>query len=217
MPHTHSDLCDLAVKWLKRPPSAGGHGCHIAASELKSGFNGEIPDAIGFRATNCIDDGSIVVEVKTSRNDFFADKNKNHRNGRTVGMGKWRYYLTPTDLISVDELPPKFGLIYVNQRGQISLVKCPFITTNQAERKSALTNMAFLEHDVERERFLMIRLLSRVGDVESYNKKLKELYNKNSTLEKQYHALKQRFDDLADRERKQHRLLNFYEKQRVNS
>ena len=59
----HSNLCDIAVRWLKRPSSGGGHGCHIAVSEVRSGYSGEVPDAIGFRAAGYIDDGSVVVEV----------------------------------------------------------------------------------------------------------------------------------------------------------
>lgn len=30
----HKFLTALAVKWLKRPNSQGGHGCIVAASEL---------------------------------------------------------------------------------------------------------------------------------------------------------------------------------------
>lgn len=41
---THRELCDIAVKWLQRPNSAGGPGCHIAVSECRTGWTGEIPE-----------------------------------------------------------------------------------------------------------------------------------------------------------------------------
>ena len=114
---THKNICNIAVKWLKRPNSNGGHGCHVAVSEVASGWSGEIPDSIGFRATGDHTDGSIVVEVKVSRSDFLADKKKPHRNGETIGLGNWRYYMCPVDLIKADELPENFGLLYVNTKG----------------------------------------------------------------------------------------------------
>ena len=51
MPSTmkHSDLCKLAVSWLKRPFSRGGHGCTVAIDECRTGWGGEIPDAVGYR------------------------------------------------------------------------------------------------------------------------------------------------------------------------
>lgn len=32
----HRNLCDIAVKWLKRPNSSAGHACHVAVSEVAS-------------------------------------------------------------------------------------------------------------------------------------------------------------------------------------
>ena len=48
---THDELVQLAVKWLKLPNSRGGPGCQVAFSEARNGVkDGEIPDAIGYRA-----------------------------------------------------------------------------------------------------------------------------------------------------------------------
>lgn len=179
---THSKLCDIAVKWLKKPNSKGGAGCHIAVSEMAGGWSGEIPDAIGFRAAGW-DDGSTVVEVKISRSDFLADRNKPHRNGETLGMGKWRFYLCPEGLISPDEVPEKWGLVYVTKRGGTVCVKGHAGITNMRLRKDDLLANEF-EHDKEREMFLLVKLMSRIGDVEALNQKLRALYRSQNELQK---------------------------------
>lgn len=191
----HRNLCDIAVKWLKRPNSSGGHACHVVVSEVASGWSGEKPDAIGFRATGDHSDGSIVVEVKTSRADFLADKKKPHRNGSTMGMGNWRYYMCPTDLIKPNEIPDNFGLLYVNKRGHVKPVVSPFLTTNHYDRIDTLESMKFLS-DVKRESFLMIRLLSRVGDVEKFNNDLKEARNSSARYQKMYEESKIELTDV---------------------
>ena len=185
---THSELCDLAVRWLKRANSAGGHGCHVAVSEIASGWSGEIPDAIGFRV-GAPDSGSVVVEVKVSRQDFKADMQKPHRNGAVVGLGNWRYYMCPEGIIKKSDLPPKYGLLYVNSRGHIKPVLSPFQQTNYFERVEHL-NAFKMDSDHEREIFILTRLFSRVGDEEKLNKDLKEARNRASYFAGKYDALK---------------------------
>lgn len=83
---THAELCEVARKWLVRPNSQRGHGCHVGLSECRSGWGGEMPDAIGFRAASRVTD-TIVVEVKVSRADFLADAKKPHRaDGEGMGV-----------------------------------------------------------------------------------------------------------------------------------
>jgi len=63
---THDELVSIAVKWLY------SQGCGFAVGErVCVASTGEIPDAIGFRS-NC----SILIECKTSRADFKADRKK---------------------------------------------------------------------------------------------------------------------------------------------
>lgn len=69
-------------------------------------------DAIGFRA-GVSDEGSILVEVKTSRADFFADRQKRFREIPERGLGHYRYYMAPAGMVAVDELPEKWGLIEI--------------------------------------------------------------------------------------------------------
>lgn len=109
----HSELVEIAYKWLLKFGSVG-----VAFKELKS-MDREIPDVIGFGAWS-----SKVIEVKVSRSDFIKDKSKSHRvDGR--GMGTYRYYCCPTGLISVEELPEKWGLIYVSENGKATCIYDP--------------------------------------------------------------------------------------------
>lgn len=88
---THSEPCKLAVGWLKRPHSRGGHGCTVAIDECLTGWTGEIPDAIGFRFSGRVGDpgsGTVLVECKVTRSDFLADRSKPHRE--SGGVGNWR-------------------------------------------------------------------------------------------------------------------------------
>jgi hypothetical protein len=104
---THEQLCIRAEKWLKTK------GCGVV---FRDGFraivhSGEQPDAIGWR-----DGISILVECKTSRADFHAEKSKRFRADPLIGMGDWRFYLCEPGLIRVDDLPPGWGLLYAHPR-----------------------------------------------------------------------------------------------------
>ncbi|HSH86871.1 MAG TPA: hypothetical protein VK958_06430 [Methylophilus sp.] len=167
----HTQLTELAVKWLKRPNSQNGHGCLISASELRSGWDGEIPDAIGFRLDGNIVT-SIVVEAKATRSDFLCDKKKEHRQS---GMGDYRYYICPEGLIKPEELPEKWGLLWVNARGHIKVISGAANTFggHWQLKNEALISLRFAG-DKQREQWLLVKILSRVGDVEQMNRWIKE-------------------------------------------
>lgn len=179
---THAALCEIAVKWLRRAPSAGGPGCLVAVSEVAGGYTGEIPDAIGF-SLSVPSTGSTVVEVKVTRSDFLADRKKPHR--QSGGMGVWRYYMAPEGLIATDELPVGWGLIEVSRRGH-----CKVLAGGMANAKTIgygdLLDQAerwrHSGHDSDREQWLLVRLLSRLGDVEALNQQRREEFRERSRL-----------------------------------
>lgn len=100
---THSDLVTLAERWL------WGQGCGVVLRELNTTATPETPDAIGFRSGI-----SILVECKTCRSDFLADRRKVFREHPDLGVGAWRFYLAPKGLLTATELPEGWGLIEVN-------------------------------------------------------------------------------------------------------
>ena len=163
---THRELCLLAVRWLRRPDSKNGPGCSFAIHEIRTGFSGECPDAIGWRPQDA-DPECHVVEVKTSRSDFIADTRKPHR-AAGQGLGNYRYYMVPQGLVRLDELPAGWGLLEVTARKSI-IVRAGGVspTTDFRERNAA--RAAFrLESDRDREVAALALLLARTKDASKH-------------------------------------------------
>lgn len=173
---SHAQLCDVAVKWLKRPHSAGGPGCLIAISEVATGWTGEIPDAIGFSLSHW-ETGATVVEVKVSRSDFLADRRKPHR--LVGGVGAWRYYMAPRGLIRLDELPAGWGLIEVTPGGICRVQAGAMADVRKLGYDALQQQVERWKHhyaDRDREQWLLVKLLARLGDVEKLNRDRRDEY-----------------------------------------
>lgn len=104
---THEELVLKAERWLK------SQGCGVVFRDTfkAATHNGELPDAIGWR-----DGLSLLIECKASKADFLADKRKRFRQNPETGMGDWRFFLCPPDIILVDDLPEGWGLLYAYPR-----------------------------------------------------------------------------------------------------
>ena len=141
----HDELCELARKWLLRPHSGRGMGCSVSLREISSIYGGESPDALGFRAGGPWV-GTYLVEVKTSRADFLADRKKKFRLIPSHGGGDGRFYLCPAGLIEAHEIPDKWGLIWVNKQGHVKPKICPHIEPDRhsSECKKAVEAMRFV-------------------------------------------------------------------------
>lgn len=107
----HRDMCKRAAKWLR-----GTMGCNVAVWELTACAN-EKPDAIGWHPYK-----STLVECKTSRADFLRDRLKYHKKTPEGGMGNYRYYMCPPDVIKVEDLPLNWGLVYL-KNGRVIIIK----------------------------------------------------------------------------------------------
>ncbi len=120
---THDEIVERAVRWLRNTKR-----CGVVLSELASSSS-ETPDAIGW-----VNGGrwSYLVECKTSRSDFYADKHKPGRVGFriTMGMGRERYYMAPDGILSaelVQKHRPAWGLLEIKgRRVRVSLKAIPF-------------------------------------------------------------------------------------------
>ena len=106
----HDNLANLGAKWLKR------QGFGVVTTDLTALGVRERADAIGFRST-C----STIIESKISRADFLKDSKKPHR--ASGGLGLYRFYICPIDLIQPDELPSKWGLLYAEGKTVIEIVR----------------------------------------------------------------------------------------------
>lgn len=107
---THSECVEAATRYMSKRYD-------VVLPEFFS-HNAELPDVIAFKTRY-----SVVVECKVSRGDFHADKKKPFRIKPENGMGDYRYYCCPKDLIRKDELPPGWGLLYIYPSGQVREVK----------------------------------------------------------------------------------------------
>lgn len=72
---------------------------------------GENPDVLGWR-----DMHSVLIESKTTRRDFLADRAKPFRIDPTLGMGDVRLYLAPPGVIAVEDLPEGWGLLIAHEK-----------------------------------------------------------------------------------------------------
>ncbi|MBU2788628.1 adenylosuccinate synthase [Acidithiobacillus sp. VAN18-1] len=171
----HKELCALAVDWLRRPASRSGPGCSAAVSESGNYVNREIVDAIGWRAYEPLV-GSVLVEVKTSRADFLADRRKKHRSNTGNGIGKYRYFMVPEGLLDADDLPEKWGLLVVNEKGHIRVV-----AGHVQMRRGDMDVWAHCCNE-EAEKALLIQCLSRVGNPQKVQDSIRMERRLNSRL-----------------------------------
>lgn len=114
---THAELVERASKWLSTyNGKAGDYRCGVVLSEY-SCMSGEIPDVIGFSSNK----SSVLIECKISKSDFKADQYKYHRHS-IQRLGNLRYYLVPAGLITSEETPEGWGLLYA-YANKISIIR----------------------------------------------------------------------------------------------
>ncbi len=145
MNFTHRELVEKGYKWLMNK------NCGFAFKELST-INGEIPDVIGFKSF-----GTILIECKTSRQDFKADSKKSFRRCEWQGVGKYRFYLCPKDMVKSEELPDKWGLLYINEKGKIRQKIGPKGNIWDHQK-----DFLFTERNIENEMQLMYSALRRL-------------------------------------------------------
>lgn len=119
---SHADLVHAAHWWLK---SSQRHTAVL--SECGSaGF--EMPDVIGWLPNGF----SSLVECKTTRSDFLADRAKPFRRAPSVGMGYCRWFFVPKGLLKPEEMPEGWGLAELRGARVFKLKKpTPFVDWNQ--------------------------------------------------------------------------------------
>jgi hypothetical protein len=100
----HKEMVSKAAKWL-----LGTKRCGFVFTEFSPWICNEVPDAIGWDNRKA---RSYLVECKVSRADFPGDAEKPFRKRPRRGMGNYRYYMVPKDLVRPEEIPPKWGLLY---------------------------------------------------------------------------------------------------------
>jgi hypothetical protein len=159
---THSELVNIAHRWLLRSGGAG-----VAFKELVC-MGWETPDALGIGGTV----NSIVIECKVSRSDFLADLKKPFRIAHPeMGMGTHRIYCAPEGLLRLEELPPKWALLSVLPNGRTQLTYRPDVLFPRAKFLSS-SHAQQCNREAERQvMYSALRRLQQVGAIEQIHPK----------------------------------------------
>jgi hypothetical protein len=114
----HRELCIKAARYLRSNGIVPFNKCTYAVCELER--VGECPDAFGWNSGS-----TQLIEAKATRSDFLSDKKKYWRKNSDHGLGGFRSYICNEGIIKESELPLRWGLLYVNEKGKISVIKEP--------------------------------------------------------------------------------------------
>jgi len=115
---THDELSGIVAKWLVRhSQNILIPNCATIAVDMKT-LEQEKPDVIGWNGCS-----STMIEVKVGRGDFLQDFKKPFRQICEKGVGQFRYYCCPSGLIQENEIPNKWGLLYLNDKNKIEIIK----------------------------------------------------------------------------------------------
>jgi len=109
---THDELIEYGRKVLEKR-----FLCTVILTEMSTSARDE-PDGIGWR-----DGMSFLIEAKATKSDFLADRKKSRHKKPGTCVGDRRYYITPAKLVTGEDLPDGWGLLEVNDKGKIRLIK----------------------------------------------------------------------------------------------
>ena len=110
---THTELVEQAAKWARKK-------WPVVVTEITTTW-GEEPDVICFKTGS-----SLLIEVKASRGDFLADRNKPFRQPGIWSLGKYRCYFTNPGIAAADEVPLGWGLYEFDGKRVRGVVPIPF-------------------------------------------------------------------------------------------
>ncbi|AUR81135.1 hypothetical protein Ares1_0007 [Vibrio phage Ares1] len=155
----HGKLCEIGRKWALRAPSSKGGNMHLAFTEIGCNTTKEHPDVFALHSSG----ETIVLEAKASRSDFLADKRKAFRQDPDQGMGDFRYYICPKDVVKEEDLQgTQWGLIWVSPGGMCTVKRGHCLNRSihkrvDNERRWRCTKNKQAEND------LILSLLIRIG------------------------------------------------------
>ena len=118
---THTEAINIAANWLANQRQATSlYRSMLILREPTSYISqigdSEYPDILGIFGSS----HTVNIEVKVSRADFFADKNKKHKHP----FGNYKIYACPSKMLHEDEIPEGWGLLYLSGNGG-KLIKAP--------------------------------------------------------------------------------------------
>lgn len=112
----HKELKQVALFYLKKQV------VDIVANEVKFHNIRCIADAVGI---NLKRKEIRIIEAKATREDYFRDVKLFDEKTTYFKHAHYVYIMTPENLIEPHELPPGYGLLWVNQDKEVSVAKKP--------------------------------------------------------------------------------------------
>lgn len=155
----HPKLCEIGRKWVLRAPSSKGGNMHLAFTEIGCNKVKEHPDVFGLHSSG----ETVILEAKASRADFLADKKKPFRADPDQGMGDFRYYISPKDVVREEDLTgTKWGLIWVSPGGNCTVKRGHVLNKSYHEREANDLKWRCVKNK-QAESDLILSLLIRTG------------------------------------------------------
>ncbi|WP_148041319.1 hypothetical protein [Rufibacter immobilis] len=113
---TQKDLVEIAYRWVLKEA-----GCAASFREYMKPDVGECP-VIGFASFG----KSVLVQVNTTRAEFDQAMASQFWLQPENNMGRYRFLCVPQDLVQPEELPERWGLLYVDEAQKITCVYNPY-------------------------------------------------------------------------------------------
>jgi Holliday junction resolvase len=164
---THEELVELGRDWLIGSYASaapwGHYGCGVVVTEISAAtWAGETPDVLGFCPHK-----SILIECKTSRADFNADKNKPFREEGypEKGVGSQRWYMAPLGIIPIDKVPEKWGLLEVTPGRAVLVLKRPQIQERNIDSEMTILISAMRRLNVTSDGHIAIKRYQKLKGV----------------------------------------------------
>ena len=112
---THKDLVNHSMKIARKL------GFPLVLPEMKAALRtNEIPDIIAFRGGG----ETLLIECKTSRADYLADRNKPFRQNPETGVGLYRILISTENVVHND-LYKNWEHIILDEKGNIKTSTLP--------------------------------------------------------------------------------------------
>lgn len=131
----HAHLKTVALKFLKEKIT------DLVAVEVPFGNAWSVADAVGI---NFKREEVRVVECKATKGDFLRDKKLFGNKTSYFYHAHYSYIMCPTDIIQPKEIPYGYGLLYVDEYDNITMVKKPIKNTARLKTlfKTTMKNTA---------------------------------------------------------------------------
>lgn len=174
----HTELVDLANEWFRSK-----YGYFHSSIELKT--KNEIVDLLLWDGKT-----SIMVEAKTTNNSFHQDKYKKTRIDPLLGVGEYRFYISPYNEIKIKNVPDGWGLLWVKNGSVHEVIS--FDTEEKKVKKFEIS--ALLERDAMFYAYYHKRFDSHIRLVKKIKGLKKDINDKDSNISR----IKKRLSSILD-------------------